>query len=326
MASGITHILLMKNLQNVLPEDELKMKLAAGIDFLQVGAVAPDLPYASIADDDFFLTTQSELADKFHYVKTNEIPLQAFTEIRNIKNTLTAQELRAHFAFFLGYASHVIADGIIHPFIRDKVGNYKQNQTDHRVLEMKLDVLFFYHLTFKSNFPTEFNDSNIQDELTNISSNFYPERVKVFNEFSRLINKVYNENYDVNTILGWVRGLHRMFSLASGVPKIYRGLPFINDFTFSDYEDLKNKYDDILTLKSKKEGGDNFAKKDHIHFFDDIVPHFYERFIPFARKAYNYIYNDGESITNTDILGIDLDTGRILAQNNNLDLIPFYWS
>ena len=323
MASGITHILLMKNLQNVIPEDDLKMKLAAGIDFLQVGAIAPDLPYASIADDDFFLTTQSELADKFHYVQTNEIPLQAFIDIKNIKNTLSRRELRSHFAFFLGYASHIIADGIIHPFVRDKVGNYKENQTAHRVLEMQLDVLFFHFLTFKSNFPIEFNKSNIQDELINISSDFYPERNKVFDEFSRLIKKIYNENYNVTTILGWIKGLHRMFSLAA---EIYREISFVNDFTFSDYAGLIDKYDSILTLKSKKEGGTNFAKKDHVRFFDDIVPQFYNKFIPFARKAYNYVYNDGEALTDNDISGIDLDTGRILVQNNNLDLIPFYWS
>jgi hypothetical protein len=326
MASGITHILLIKNLQNVIPEDDLKMVLAAERDFLQVGAIAPDLPYASIADDDFFLTTQSDLADKFHYVKTNEIPLQAFIDIRNIKNTLTPRELRAHFAFFLGYASHVIADGIIHPFVRDKVGNYKENQTAHRVLEMQLDVLFFHSLTLNSNHPTEFNNSNIHDELINLSSDFYPERDKVIEEFSRLIKKVYNDSYDVNTILGWVKGLHRMFGVAEGEPAIYRDIPFVNNFMFSNYDELLDKYDNILILKSKKEGGNNFAQKDHIHFLNDVVPQFYKKFIPFAQKAYNFIYNDGEALTNNDISGIDLDTGRILAQNNNLDLIPYYWS
>jgi hypothetical protein len=326
MASGITHILLMKNLQNVLPEDGLKMKLAAAIDFLQVGAVAPDLPYASIADDDFFLTAQSELADKFHYVLTNEIPLQAFVELKANKGNLNPQELRAHFAFFLGYASHVIADGIIHPFIRDKVGNYSENKTAHRVLEMQLDVLFFHFLTYKSNFPTEFNKSNIQDELINISSEFYPQRDKVFKEFSRLITKVYNNNYGADKILGWVKGLHRMFSIAADVPKIYREISFINEFTFSDFADLQNKYDDILSLKTPKDRTLNFAHKGQIHFYNDIVPHFYQIFIPFAQKAYNYIYNDGEPITNYDISGIDLDTGRILTANNDLDVIPFYWS
>ena len=86
MPSGITHILLMKNLQTILPESMLKHQMAAGRDFLQVGAVGPDLPYASIADSDLFFTTQSELADKFHYVKTNQVPLKALETIRTDKN------------------------------------------------------------------------------------------------------------------------------------------------------------------------------------------------------------------------------------------------
>lgn len=60
MPSGITHILLVKNLQNVLPDGKLKKILQSGRDFLQVGALGPDLPYASIADDDFFFSDSHE--------------------------------------------------------------------------------------------------------------------------------------------------------------------------------------------------------------------------------------------------------------------------
>lgn len=70
MPSGITHILLMKNLQSELPDGKLKKVLQSGRDFLQVGAVGPDLPYASIADGDLFFSNENQLADKFHYEKT----------------------------------------------------------------------------------------------------------------------------------------------------------------------------------------------------------------------------------------------------------------
>ena len=326
MASGITHILLIKNMQNLLPEDDFKMLLAAGRDFLQVGAVAPDLPYASILDDDFFLTNQSALADNFHYIKTNEVPLKAFKSIFGMKGQLNQQALRGYFSFFLGYLAHLIADGIIHPFVRDKVGNYHENQTAHRVLEMQLDVLFCYHLTENTGSPLEFNNTNIHDELKNLDSDLYPEKTQVIELFSTLIKEVYGDSCSVPKILSWVGGLHRMFGAAEGVPKIYREISFVNNFTFSDYNDLRAKYDNILTLKEKKEGGENFAKKDHIHFFDDIVPHFYDIFIPIARKAYNYIYENGPALTEQDIFGIDLDTGRVLSQNNDLNLLPYYWS
>ncbi|MAF79233.1 MAG: hypothetical protein CME60_13810, partial [Halobacteriovoraceae bacterium] len=51
------------------------------------------------------------------------------------------------FSFFLGFASHVVADGVIHPFVRDKVGDYDNNATEHRLLEMRLDVILLNEFT-----------------------------------------------------------------------------------------------------------------------------------------------------------------------------------
>src|SRR3989339_956088 len=323
MASGITHILLMKNLQSLLPDGKLKKVLQSGRDFLQVGAVGPDLPYASIADDDLFFTTQSDLADKFHYEKTNELILKAFKEIKGITN---AREKRFMFCFFLGFASHIIADGIIHPFVRDKVGNYHENQTAHRVLEMQLDVLLFYHLTKRTNAPINLNYSNIHDELINFDRNYYPETEAVLKLFSKLINDVYQLNYGTSLIQGWVKGLHKMFGIAEGEhPKIYRIVGFINDFLFSDYNDLRERYKDILILGKPKDRDFNFLNKQQIHFYDDCLTKFYSIFIPLANKCYDYIYNGKKEITASDIPPIDLDTGRDLAFNNDLSKTPTLW-
>lgn len=326
MASGITHILLMKNLQSILPNNDLKKMLQSGRDFLQVGAVGPDLPYASIADDDFFFKTQSELANKFHYEKTNELILKAFQEIKNNSSSLSTREKRFMFSFFLGFASHIVADGIIHPFVRDKVGNYHENQTAHRVLEMQLDVLLFHHLTKNTNSPIELNYSNVHNELVNFDNNFYPEVEKVLQLFSRLISEVYQLNYETSLIKGWVNGLHRMFGVAEGEhPKIYRVVGFINDFLFSDYADLRDKYKTILTLEKPKDRDYNFLRKNQIHFFDDCLPQFYNTFIPLANKCYDYVYKNQGELSDIDIPPIDLDTGRDLASNNNLDLTPTLW-
>lgn len=328
MASGITHILLMKNLPNELPDNDLKIILSSGIHFLQVGAVAPDIPYASVADNDFFLTAQSSLADKFHYELTNEIPLRALNEIKIQKSQLTSKELRYSFCFFLGYISHLIADGIIHPFVRDKVGDYKENQTAHRVLEMRLDTLYFYHLTLRTGNPIQLNYSNIHKELININETNYPETKIVISYFSKLIKEVYGMDCSKKMILGWIMGLYRLFGIAEGEhPAIYRNIGFINDFLFSNYQELLSKYDSILSLeKTTKDGrAQNFLKVDRVHFFDDIIPHYYKTFIPLAQKAYDYIYQDGQPLTLNDIAPIDLDTGRMIA-SNNLDIIPKYWS
>lgn len=326
MASGITHILLMKNLQSILPNGDLKKILQSGRDFLQVGAVGPDLPYASIADGDLFFKTQSDLADKFHYEKTNVLILRAFQEIKNNSASLSAREKRFMFSFFLGFAAHIVADGIIHPFVRDKVGNYHENQTAHRVLEMQLDVLLFHHLTKNTNAPINLNYSNIHDELINFDNNFYPEVEKVLQLFSKLILEVYQLSYDTPLINSWIKGLNAMFGVAEGDhPKIYRIIGFINNFLFADYNDLRDKYKSILILEKPKDRDYNFLRKNQIHFFDDCLPHFYNKFIPIANKCYDYIYNNKGELTDIDIPPIDLDTGRDLASNNDLDLTPTLW-
>jgi len=327
MASGVTHILLMKYLQNNLPEDKLKMILADGRDFLQIGAVGPDLPYASIADNDFFFSDQSDLANKFHCVRTHEIPLRALDNLRYMKGGLTKQEARYIFCFFVGYISHIVADGITHPFIRDMVGDYKGHRTEHRRLEMQLDVLLFHYLTKYSGSPIELNYSNVHDELINFNYDAYPELRKVIELFIETIQATYGETYEAETILGWVTGLHRMFDIAEGEhPAIYKNIGFIEDFLFPNYEELRDKCDYLLTLRKPIDRQENFLKIDKIHFFDDVVPRFYDQFIPIANKAYDYIYNDGMPLTEADVRPIDLDTGRILASNNNLDLRPSYWS
>ncbi len=327
MASGITHILLMKNLQSILPDSMLKHQLAAGRDFLQVGAVGPDLPYASIADSDLFFSTQSDLADKFHYEKTNQVPLRALEEIKLNNEKYSSRELRYMFNFFLGFISHIVADGIIHPFIRDKVGNYHEHQSEHRLLEMQLDVLLFHFLTKYSGRPIELNFANIHDELENLYSGYYHEANKVFDLFSAKIDEVYSTKYKRSLIYDWIKGLHRMWGIAEGDhPAIYKEISFLKTYLFSNYDELLSKYDEFLTLTVPVDRPVNFLQKERVHFFDDCIPRFNNIFIPLAEKVYEYIYADGEPVSEADIFPIDLDTGRDLAQNNNLDFIPSYWS
>lgn len=325
MASGITHILLMKNLQTLLPDGELKRVIQSGRDFIQVGAVGPDLPYASIADNDFFLTTQSKLADKFHYEKTNVLILKAFQEIKKMNEPKNSREKRFLFSFFLGFAAHIIADGIFNPFIRDKVGDYHDNQTDHRVLEMQLDVLLYHYLTKRSNTPINLNYSNIHDELNNFDRSFYREVDVVLELFSQLIKEVYGIDCSPNEINGWFRGLHRMFGIAeSEHPKIYRVVGFINNLLIADYDDLLEKHKEILTLTKPKDRDYNFLRKPQIHYFHDCLPHFYHTFIPLANKCYDYIYNKKSELTDSDIPPINLYTGRNLS-SNYLDSTPILW-
>lgn len=325
MASGITHILLMKGIQYQLEEGALKSILQSAIYYQQAGAVGPDLPYASVADDDFFLSTDSILADLFHYEQTNRLILRAFEEVKALPEHLTARDKRYVFAFFLGYASHIIADGIIHPYVRDMVGNYKENKTAHRVLEMNLDVVFFHFLTVSSGSPIELNYSNIHDELENFDGNSEAGKA-ILDILSRLIREVYDKDIIPDEIRGWIEGLHRMFAIAEGThPMIYRIPVADRGYVFANYEDLEHDIDSIVLLTRPRDREDNFMKQEKVHFLDDCVPQFYRKFIPLAEKAYQYVYHSGPALKEEDIPLIDLDTGRALAVNNDLDVVPELW-
>lgn len=326
MASGITHILLMKNLQSQITNPILRNILAAGRDFLQLGAIAPDLPYASIADNDFILTDQSDLADHFHYRQTNRIGLDGLAEIKNrqVDWSHNKKLRRYHFNFILGYISHVVADGVIHPFVRDTVGDYNVAQTAHRVLEMRLDVLFYAHLNRNRGAHAEFNYANIHDELENLDG--YSETDEVISTFQKLIRQIYAENYKTDTIRGWITGLHRLFDLAEGDhPAIYKDISFFDDYLYPNFDELLNKAEDIYTLEKPIDRDLNFLHNDRIHFIEDCVPQFYTKFVPIAEKAYQFVYKNGRPLTEEDIPAIDLDTGRLISDNNDLDQIPAFW-
>lgn len=320
MPSGITHILFTKELLNKLSGSRLKFILQDSSAFLTIGAVAPDLPYASIADNDFFLTSESPLADKFHYNLTNQIPLQSLIKLKSLKDTLTLQVQYQMFSFFLGYISHVVADGIIHPFVRDQVGDYAQNKSAHRSLEMQLDVLFYEELTKHIGYASELNYTDIQDELLNYSSN--RESNQTIRLFSQLIKNVYDETYTVKKINGWIGGLHRLFNVAAGEHiQIYRHLE-ANTFLFKNREDIDPVK--ALILKKPVDRVTNFLKIETIDYMRLCVPKFFEKFVRIAKKSYDFVFEEGSPLTDVDIPAINLDTGRLIS-SDDLDLIPEFW-
>lgn len=333
MPSGISHILLSNYLLNKLESVELKKILAAGSSFLCAGSVGPDLPYASSLDSDLFFSTQSDIADDFHYRSTNQVPLKAFHWIKqNItKATANLRKLDAHFSFFLGFSTHVIADGIIHPYVRDHVGEYKGNESEHRALEMCLDVLLYQHLTRNSGEYIDLNYSNFHDRLKELDKD--KNQIAVMKLFSSLIKEVYNKKVSAKTVAGWAIGLHRLFSVAEGKhPSIYREPDASSSFFFHDASDLELKRDKYLILKKPKHWQDNFIKKESISFLDDCVPQYFSKMKFFCQRAYSMIYENGPDLTESDLPAVNLDNGRLLADQNknstsaeiNINT-PYFW-
>lgn len=320
MASGLTHILLTKKLQDYLPDGKLKNILAFGSDSLLVGAVAPDIPYASILDNDIF-NKQTFLADEFHYKDTNQIPLRSLMLLKDNKSEVEETVHYYMFSFYLGYISHVFADGIIHPFVRDKVGNYEENKAAHRGLEMQLDVLLFRYFTQQSGIKFDLNYTNIHDELKN-----FPQIdgvSTIIKTFSRLIYDIYKESFTEKDILGWINGLCRLFELAEGqFPSFCRNFKY-NTFIYRNYDDINSE--ESLNLKKPKDRNENFIKVDAVNFIDDCLPQYFSKFIDVAQKAYEFVYNEGPSLSEKDIPMINLDSGRLVL-NDNLDEVPILWN
>lgn len=323
MPSGYTHILLAKTFveSSNLTNHNLGLNLAENIKYFQLGALGPDLPYSQ----QLGLTNRNvtKQADSFHYDYTNKIPIRAFNKIKAMNES---EEKDQSFAFFLGYASHIVADGIIHPFVRDKVGDYKGNETDHRTLEMRLDVLFMHELTKQTGRPLELNYTNLHDEILDPLSRKFDH---ISDLFVRLIYEVYGPRYPKEEIHEWIRDMHKVLSIAeSENNQFYAFLPLLKDYLFSNHSEVyKAREEDILLKTTAAKGRENNFLSRDVNFFADCIPKFYSVFKSIALAAHKFVYENGPTFGDRQLPAINLDTGRPLnvANGNNLDAKAVYW-
>jgi len=315
MPAGFTHIMLAKNFNDKSNHghDDLENLLLSFIDYFQVGAIAPDLPYSQIPNQ---FNNEEEIADDFHWHDTNLVPLLSLNKIKDMPED---ENKKRCLAFVLGHMAHIVADGVVHPYVRDKVGSYSGHETEHRLLEMRLDVLLAEHID-----GTEINCAGYQDQIRNVLGGFD----SVANLFSKVINQVYKKSTDANDIIKWVKFMETLFEAASNKHnQYYAYIPGISGFLYKDCDELKaNKKQDLILLKDDAVGRDiNFRGQD-IRFFEDCLPKFYEVFGEIAVKAYKYVYEQG-AFNEKDLPAINLDTGRTIINDNgyNLDNPVIYW-
>ena len=258
----------------------------------------------------------------FHYKRTNQAPLLALNKIKNFAgDTLEQRKLKnAHFAFFAGFASHVIADGIFHPFVLDKVGEYAGNKGDHRALELGLDVLVLQHFTADSGLEFDVQHAKIQNRFDEFKNEAFAQ--PILEHFSKLIMSIYEYEATEDNISGWVEGLYRLFRISSSGtwPEWFMHLDTSSSFVAKHLDDIKERADDYLLLKKPKDWDVNFLQTSQIHFINDGIPKFVELYNQFLARAYSFVYKDGAPLTETDLPGVNLDTGRPLY------IKPTYWS
>lgn len=325
MPSGLTHILLVKTLNenSRFQNEDLQDLLDAKIKVFQLGALAPDLAYSQQTPLVDLISDEDECADLFHYESTNQIPLKAFERLKVLPEGKTKDIL---FCFFLGYVSHLVADGIIHPFVRDKVGNYEDNSSDHRALEMRLDAIFLDFITSKHGTSVDVNVAGVQDQIGDVKEQ---ELKEISILFSDLIEEVYDKKIAPKEIVNWVSDLKNIFNMAANENNcFYAYIPGMKSYLYNDTKKVLSEKDKDLWLRvgDAKGRSQNFLGRD-VHFLNDCVPQFYRYFSEIALQAYLYCYEDGPAISASKLEAINLDTGRLLIADGgkNLDGKVAFW-
>jgi hypothetical protein len=163
MPGGYTHITLTqlaieqaKFHRKGLLHDDAKRALGKWKKFCIVGAISPDYPYLDLLN-----SHSAAWADAMHKGHTLSFLRNGVIKIRGMADVNVRQKCMA---WLFGFASHIAADGTIHPVVNLKVGPYEQNKTAHRNCEMSQDVyahskLNMGKLDFNRQISTNVNDT-----------------------------------------------------------------------------------------------------------------------------------------------------------------------
>jgi hypothetical protein len=121
--------------------------------FCELGSVSPDMPYLALAN-----AGQQAWADTMHYEKTFELVKVAVGEAKGLDGEVQLKCV----SWLLGYASHLVMDGTVHPVVELKVGPYADNKTDHRKCELNQDAYIFPQLGYGQAGEAEAIDSGLK--------------------------------------------------------------------------------------------------------------------------------------------------------------------
>ena len=143
MPGGFTHFAVVRQLginKTLMSIEGMTRKIADALllysNYLELGAVSPDLPYFSP-----FSKNSADWGNALHHERTVET-------VRVGANKLSAlnpggKERKKAMAWLFGYASHVVADMISHPVVNKKIGLYESHKPQHRVCELNQDTYIF---------------------------------------------------------------------------------------------------------------------------------------------------------------------------------------
>ena len=152
MPGGYAHLFLVNKINDrigPLP-DLLKHAYNRYFHFCELGSVSPDMPYLALGK-----SGQQAWADTMHYERTFELVKVASREVMKSAGEVQLKCI----AWLLGYSSHLVMDGTVHPVVELKVGTYGDNKTAHRRCELNQDAYIFPKLGYGQAGESEVMDS-----------------------------------------------------------------------------------------------------------------------------------------------------------------------
>lgn len=326
MPAGLTHMTLSRTaLDNLTSEVGVQAKflLKDQVGPYLMGCVGPDIPYMGNFDDINPIAEFDYIADGLHTDHTIAIPIAGLNLARQMFKDGKADLADSLYAFYLGYFSHIIADGFTHPFIRDRVGDYSdQTKRAHRTLEMKLDVL-----VLEKYLNIEANRVAPQKDLTFFENCDF--KTEIFTSYSKFLKEHHNKDLSTDQLLKLGNGMIRALNVAeTSFPKWYSlGLGKIG-LAYMDLEDVKKHEKDVRTLQRAVDADEkgivhNSLSLDDIDVIDDIFPKYYSYMPKVIEATYDFVFNNGPDYTEL-VPAINLDTGRLLTSTTLTDK-PRYW-
>jgi hypothetical protein len=144
MAGAFTHWMIVERaIEKIDKTSDLGKVLCLHRPLVLLGSVSPDLPsLTDVATGALFVS--HNWADRMHYEKTGDFVRTGVETLRAYRGRQRDLELSA--VWLIGYASHVIADTLIHPVVNAAVGPYRFNATEHRECEMTQDSMIFKYV------------------------------------------------------------------------------------------------------------------------------------------------------------------------------------
>lgn len=318
MPAGFTHMTLSRLALDELTSptaESAKVVLKYQVGAYLVGSVGPDIPYMGQFDDLDLRDTHAHVADALHTEHTASIPIAGFEDAKTAFEGGNTELAQAVFAFYMGYASHIIGDGFTHPFVRDRVGDYSAaTKNAHRTLEMKLDVL-----VLDKYLGLEANGVSPQDDLTFFADCEFQN--EIFDSYSKHLKTFHGKDLSSKQLSKLTQGMLRALDIAEGkhfnwysIPLGEKGLLYMN------LTEVKNQEQEIRTLKRAIDADEkgifyNSLGLDDIDIFNDIFPKYFAYMPTFIESVYAYVFENGPDYKHL-LPEINLDNGRLLIQQD----------